>query len=236
MTEIKDKKKTRDKRKIILEIAGCYFLMMASVMLGRLEERLEADGLFAGMGFLTAILVYLLPAALLLFYVLKIEKAPLSSVGLQRICLRDISGGLMLGLVMFAAQQIPLLLMKMDYGMYAMPPEPGYIVVMSLYCILCVGMAEELVFRGFILPRTQTVCGSGILSVGINILFFYAIHCFSMQFTFGEFYSLAVNTVLLCVYFFRSKRRSIVPLILAHGFYDIMTSVLLPIFVFVLQR
>lgn len=216
-----------DKKKEIVKIIICFFLMMVwTVFIGLLEVIFEVNGLGLGM------LAYLIPVLTLIIYVLKIEKAPISSIGLDKICFSDIPKGLLLGFCMFVVQQIPLIIIKMDYSVYAMPPDLGYIIVMSLYCILCVGLMEELVFRGFILQKTQMVCGSKIISIGINILFFYAIHWSSMQFTFGEFYNIAGNVLFLCVYFFKSKSKSIIPLIIAHGFYDILTSVLLPIFIF----
>ena len=223
--------KRMDRKTEIWEIGICFFLMMVfTVFVGWLDGMLESGGIWTG------ILAYLIPGAALIIYVLKVEKNPVSSVGLQKIRFWDIPGGLLLGFGMFAAQQIPLLLMKMDYTGYAMQPDPGYIVVMSLYCILCVGLVEELIFRGFILQKTQAVCDSKILSVGINILLFYVIHWSSMQFTFGEFYSIAVNVILLCAYYFKSKHKSIVPLIIAHSLYDILTAVLLPIVVFLITQ
>lgn len=209
------------------EIILCFALLASLAFFSHLcENILHIDGLWTG------VLSYLIPCAALVFYVGKIEKAPLSSIGLGRFCPRDIPAGLLLGLCMFALQQIPLLLMKMDYSVYAMQPDPAYITVISLYCFLCVGFAEELIFRGFILHKTLSLCGSKILSVGINILLFYAIHFYSMQFVFGEFYNIAANVLLLCLYLFLSRRKSIVPLMIAHGFYDTLTSVLLPLFVY----
>lgn len=222
--------KRMDGKKEIWEIGICFFLMLAfTVFVGWLEGTMRTDGIWTG------ILAYLIPGAALIIYVLKVEKNPVSSVGLQKIRFWDIPGGLLLGFVMFAAQQIPLLLMKIDYSAYAMQPDVGYVVVVSLYCILCVGLVEELIFRGFILQKTLAVCDSKIISVGINILLFYIIHWSSMQFTFGEFYSIAVNVTLLCTYFLKSKYKSIVPLIIAHSLYDILTSVLLPIVVFLIN-
>lgn len=201
-------------------------MIIWTVFIGWLEGTFALNGIWIG------VLAYLIPSLILIIYILKIEKMPISSVGLERISFSDIPKGLLLGFCMFIVQQISLLLLKMDYSVYAMQPDLGYIVVMSLYCILCVGVMEELVFRGFILQKTQAVCGSKIISVAINILLFYMIHWSSMQFTFGEFYNIAVNVLFLCLYFFKAKRKSIIPLIVAHGFYDILTSVLLPVFIF----
>lgn len=179
---------------------------------------------------------YLLVGAILLFYVVKIKKAPLSSLGLQKIRFGDFPRGFILGSCMFIAQQIPLLILGIDYSALAIAPDPVFILIMTLYCFFCVGFMEELIFRGFILQKTLFVCHSKIISILVNILLFYLAHWFSSrQFIFGEFYNIAVNVILLSVYFFQSKRKSLIPLIIAHGFYDMLTSVLLPVFIYMLK-
>lgn len=189
----------------------------------------------ADAGLLAGVAAYWIPCFVLLIYVLKVEKQPLSLVGLKPIRAKHVLEGLGLGIGMFIVQQIPLLLMKMDYSAYAMAPDAVYIVVMLFYCFFCVGFAEELIFRGFLLKRTLDIFPQKWVCVGLNILLFYLIHWFTMQHTFGEFYNLATNTVILCIYLFRKKEGTIVPLIIAHGFYDALTSVGLPVFVYLLK-
>lgn len=126
---------------------------------------------------------------------------------------------------------IPLLLMKFDYSACAMEPDAVYVVVMTLYCFFCVGFSEELIFRGFLLKKTLAIFPQKWICVGLNLLLFYLIHWFTMQHSFGEFYNLATNVVILCVYLFRKKEGTIVPLMIAHGFYDVLTSVRLPVVV-----
>ncbi len=218
------------KKKAFLEIIFLFILMMILTAVISFSEKF-----LHSVGRLDGVLFYLLPCAIILFYVSKVEKAPLFSISIIRFRFQDIPAGLLLGFCMFVVQQIPLLLLKMDYSAYAIAPEPGYIITTSLYCFLCVGFAEELIFRGFILHKTLSVCPSKILSVVINILLFYAIHWSSMQFVFGEFYNLSTNVIILCVFLFCSKKKSLFPLMIAHGFYDILTSVLLPVSVFLVQ-
>ena len=219
--------KSPERNREILEIILCFFLLVSLIFILDLAERfLPIDGRWTGVP------VYLLPCAALIFYVGKIKKRPLSSIGLKKFRLQDIPTGLLLGFGMFLIQQIPLLLMKIDYSVYAMQPDPDYIIGTSLYCFLYAGFAEELIFRGFILHRTLSVCRSKVLSVLINILLFYAAHFSAMQFVFGEFYNIATNVLILCICLFLSRRKSIVPLMIAHGFYDMLTSVLLPLFIF----
>lgn len=185
---------------------------------------------------LVGVLAYFIFGGSLIFYVKKIEKAPLSSLGLKTIRLSDIAKGLILGICMFIAQQIPLLILKMDYSAYAMAPDPVYIIVMSLYCFFCVGFVEELIFRGFILQKTLVICHSKTISILINIVLFYAVHLFpAMRFSFGEFYNIAVNVLFLSIFYFKSKDKTLIPLIVAHGFYDTLTSVLLPLFIYALR-
>lgn len=219
-----------NKKKAFLEITLFFMLMMIFTTVVNFSENfLHSTGLFSG------VLFYLLLCAIILFYVSKVEKAPLSTISLIRFRFQDIPAGLLLGFCMFVVQQIPLLILKMDYSVYAMAPEPGYIAAMSLYCFLCVGFAEELIFRGFILHKTLSICSSKILSIAVNILLFYAVHWSSMQFVFGEFYNLSTNVILLCICLFCSGKKSLFPLMIAHGFYDVLTSVILPVFVFLMQ-
>ena len=217
----------RDKKRSVLEIVICYIVMAALTVVIAV--------FFADAGILAGVLAYWIPCAVLLFYVLKVERKPLSSVGLKPVCARQVLEGLGLGILMFIVQQIPLLLMKMDYSLYAMAPDGGYIAVMLLYCFFCVGFSEELIFRGFLLKRTLHIFRQKWICVGINILLFYLFHWLTMQHSFGEFYNLATNVVILCVYFFRKKEGTIVPLMIAHGLYDSLTSIALPIFVYFLQ-
>lgn len=121
--------------------------------------------------------------------------------------------------------------MKFDYSACAMEPDAVYAAVMTLYCFFCVGFSEELIFRGFLLKKTLAVFPQKWICVGLNILLFYLIHWFTMQHSFGEFYNLATNVVILCVYLFRKKEGTIVPLMIAHGFYDVLTSMGLPVVV-----
>lgn len=213
----------KEKRMAFIELAG-YVLFM--VWCTYEIYLIDTGGLWIGA------LWYIFQLAIVILLVVKVDKQRLCDIGLKKPVFWDIPKGLLLGCCMFAAQQIPLLLMGMDYSAFAMAPDQGFMMGMSVYYFLCVGVVEELIFRGFILHKTQALCKSRVVCVGINCLLFYAVHLFPLRFVFGEFYSIAVNTVLLCLYFYKSKNKSLVPLMIAHGFYDVLTSVALPIFVF----
>lgn len=217
----------KNKLYIAVEILICFFLMFVfRTLLDKTADLLNADGLWVG------VLTYFLSAAVIIWYVVKIENKPVSYIGLKRAALSDLPKGLLLGLGMFAVQQIPLLLMKMDYSVMASAPDWNRIIIMSLYCFLCVGFTEELLFRGFILKKTQELCSQKAVIVAINCLLFYAFHWPPVRFVFGEFFNTTVNTIILCVCFYNSRNKSIVPLMIAHGFYDILVSILLPVFLY----
>ncbi len=202
-------------------------MTILGAVFNRIADILNADGLWVG------ILTYLMSAVVIVLYVVKIEKKPISYIGLKEPALSDIPKGLLLGVCMFAVQQIPFLLMRVDYSVFAAEPDWGNIMIMSLYCFLCVGLTEELIFRGFILQKTQELSNRKVIIVAINCLLFYAFHWPPVRFVFGEFFNITVNTLFLCIYFYKSKNKSIVPLMIAHGFYDILTAYLLPAFLYI---
>lgn len=212
-------------KKSIVEVVICFSLMLLLTVFVNVFGK--DFGLWLG------ILTYWLPSIILIFYILKVEKKPLSSIGLKRICLKNIFEGLGLGLVMFIAQQIPLLIMGMDYSLFSMKPDFLYILITTFYCFFCVGFAEELIFRGFLFEKTLDICHVKWISIVINIILFYAIHWTSLPHNFGGFYSLAINTLILCVYYLLRKEKTLIPLMVGHGFYDILTSVILPIFIYI---
>ncbi|HBF65753.1 MAG TPA: hypothetical protein DDW34_08435 [Clostridium sp.] len=216
------------KPRLLIEIIACFCLMtILGAVFNRIADILNADGLWVG------ILTYLMSAVVIVLYVVKIEKKPISYIGLKEPALSDIPKGLLLGVCMFAVQQIPFLLMRVDYSVFAAEPDWGNIMIMSLYCFLCVGLTEELIFRGFILQKTQELSNRKVIIVAINCLLFYAFHWPPVRFVFGEFFNITVNTLFLCIYFYKSKNKSIVPLMIAHGFYDILTAYLLPAFLYI---
>ena len=212
-----------NKKKSMIEIIVCFFLMLLLTVFVNIFG--NDFGLWLG------ILSYWLPSIILILYILKIEKKPLSCIGIKRVRLIDILGGLGLGLVMFIAQQIPLLMMGVDYSIFSMEPDLSYILTTTLYCFFCVGFAEELIFRGFLFEKTLEICRVKWLAIVINMILFYAIHWASLPHDFGGLYSIAVNTLILCGYYLLRKEKVLIPLMAGHGFYDTLTSVILPVFI-----
>lgn len=212
------------KMKIIIEIAACFLLMQViELLFNVLSNLLNSDSLW--MGFLT----YACVAASILIYVSQVEKKPLSSIGLYRVTINEILIGVLIGIIMFIAQQVPFLVVGIDYSMFASPPDWLHIFVMSVFCIVCVGFAEEVMLRGFILHKSMLLFNNKVFAVILNCIIFYMIHWPPIRFVFGEFFNLTLNTLILCIYFFISRKKSIAPLIIAHGVYDIFSGYLLSV-------
>lgn len=217
-----------NKNRTILEIILCFSLMLFLTSL--VNVFWSESGLWIG------VLAYWLPSAILILYILKGEKKPLSSFGLKRMKPQNILEGLGLGIVMFIVQQIPLLMIGMDYSLLSMEPNTSYILISTLYCFFCVGFAEEFIFRGFLLQKTLDLCRIKWICVAINMILFYAIHWSSLPHGFGGFYSIAANVLILCIYYLSRKEKSLVPLMIGHGFYDTLVSVILPVIVYYLYH
>lgn len=217
-------KATQSKIRIIIEIVICYLLMfLVKLLFDKLSALLHTDSLWMG------VLAYAFIAVPILIYVSRVEKKPLSSIGLYRATVKDILIGVIIGIVMFSAQQVPLLIMGTNYQMFAAPPDWQRILIMSIFCIVCVGFTEELMMRGFILHKSMLLFNNRVLAVILNCIIFYMIHWPPIRFVFNEFFNITLNTLILCGYFFLSRKKSIVPLMVAHGVYDIITAYLLPV-------
>lgn len=217
-------KTNQSKIRIIIEIVMCYLLMLIMVFLfNKLSDLLHTDSLWMG------VLSYAFVAVPILIYVSRVEKKPMSSIGLYGVTVKEILIGVIIGVVMFLVQQVPLLIMGTDYGMFASPPDWQRILVMSIFCIVCVGFTEEVMLRGFILHKSMLLFNNRLLAVILNCIIFYIIHWPPIRFVFGEFFNITLNTLILCGYFFISRKKSIVPLIVAHGVYDIIAIYLLPV-------
>lgn len=211
------------KFKSAIEIIACYFMLIfLRTILEWAGGRLQIDGLLIG------VMTYFLTASTILFYVVKIENRPLSSIGLKRISMKEIAFGIAIGIIMFTAQQIPLLMMGMNYKTLASPPDWVSIFRMSVYCFFFVGFAEEVMLRGFILHKSMAITKNRTIVVLLNCIVFYMIHWPPVRFVFGEAFNITLNTIILCMFLFFSKKKSITPLIIAHGVYDILTAYLLP--------
>lgn len=215
------------KLRLTFEIIGCFAVIyMVKAFTEWLPPALNiADSLWWGVVF------FALTTAAILAYVVRVEKKPLRSIGLSRLTVHDLGAGVVLGIVSFCVQQIPFLAMGIDYKQFAAPPDWPQLLISFAYILLCVGVGEEIAFRGFILHKSNELFHSRIIAVFLNCVLFYMLHWPPIRFVFGEFFNTSLNTIIWSIYLFRSKKQSIVPLIIAHGIYNLFTS-LLPVIVY----
>lgn len=166
----------------------------------------------------------------ILLYVIKIEKKPLCVIGLRAIKITDILFGVLLAVIIYIVQIAPMMAMGFEFRQLGGEwPGIGIVIVMSLFMLICVGFAEEVLFRGFILEKSRQLFGSKILVIVLNCVLFYIYHFPPIRFAFGQFYSTSMTTIILCSFlYFRKSQKSIVPLIIAHGVFDILIYYAVP--------
>lgn len=167
---------------------------------------------------------YAIDILLILFFIKRIDHQPLSRIGLKRISWLDLLGGFVLGLVLYLVQMLPpILFMQMDIRQFVEPPQWFPFFLRFLFLMITVGLGEELVFRGFFLYKLERIFHHKTVVVLLNALLFYIIHLTKgFVFDWTHVYSTFATTIVLSIYFYRSKKRSIFPLIVAHAMLDLL--------------
>ncbi|WP_053957491.1 CPBP family intramembrane glutamic endopeptidase [Inediibacterium massiliense] len=165
---------------------------------------------------------YLINVSIIIFMVIKIDKESLQVVGFTKISILDITGGFILGIVLYLMQILPpIFFMHIDISSFGNQPNFTAILLRFLFLAITVGLGEELVYRGYFLHKLENVFSSQLLVVCLNCMLFYGSHLTKIfQFNITEVYSTFLTTILLCTYFYLSKKRSIIPLIIAHAVLD----------------
>lgn len=96
------------------------------------------------------------------------------------------------------------------------PPHGGGDLVLALITCLAIGFSEELVYRGFLIPRFERLLGSTALSVIVSSLLFASIH-FSGNGILGVWNALGFGLIAGFVF---ARFRQLWPLVFAHGLAD----------------
>lgn len=216
-----------EKLRLTIEIIGCFVVLY---MLKTFSEWLPPVLNIAHSRW-WGVVYFALTTLAILTYVVRMDKKPLRCIGLLPLTIHDIGVGVILGIILFCVQQIPMIAMGMDYKQFAAPPDWFQLLTSFVYILLCVGVGEEIAFRGFILHKSNELFRSKIIAICLNCVLFYMIHWPPIRFVFGEFFNTSLNTIIWSIYLFRSEKQSIVPLIISHGIYDIFIS-LLPVIVY----
>ncbi|MCM1330225.1 MAG: CPBP family intramembrane metalloprotease [Ruminococcus sp.] len=91
------------------------------------------------------------------------------------------------------------------------------------YCILAVGLSEELVSRGFFYNKIKNICGTEIAAVIGSSVLFGLFHIFggnAVQMIMAAFIG-----VFFCVCRIKIKGCTLLSLVIAHGVYDALITV-----------
>lgn len=101
--------------------------------------------------------------------------------------------------------------------------EPWQFIYEFGYCILAVGAAEELVFRGFIYNKLKTVFENDVYAVIGSSVMFGLFHILSgniLQVLFA-----ALLGLIFCLFRNKIKGCTLMTLVICHGIYDAMITV-----------
>lgn len=165
---------------------------------------------------------YAIDVLLILFVVVKIDREKLSSIGVRGISFGNILGGFLLGIGLYLIQILPpVIFMNMDISQFVEAPRWIPFFLRVLFLMVTVGLGEELVFRGFLLNRLEGIFKYRLAVVIFNGLLFYVFHLTqAFVFDWTQVYSTFATTVVLCGYWYGTKKKSIFPLVIAHGMLD----------------
>lgn len=208
------------KRKCLIEILlFICFLWLKGVWVNHLTFPINDN--------VIVVVSYAIDVFLILFVVTKIDKETVSNIGIKRISFWDIVYGFLLGIGLYLVQILPpIIFMHMDISQFTEAPQWLPLLLRFLFLTITVGLGEELVFRGFLLRRLEGVFKYRLAVVFINGLLFYVLHL-TKEFVFDwtQVYSTFATTIVLCGYLYGSKKKSIFPLVIAHGMLDVLLGV-----------
>ena len=155
-----------------------------------------------------------------------IDKKPLSEYGFCRENIfRQILIGVLLGLAMSAV--FTLMPHLIGFGEnFDSGKRYSYLwqyIYEFAYCIIAVGFAEELVFRGFLYKKFKAVFGTEISAVIGSSVLFGLFHILGGNI--GQIFMTGFLGVLFCLFRMKIKGCSTLSLIIMHGVYDAFITV-----------
>jgi membrane protease YdiL (CAAX protease family) len=138
----------------------------------------------------------------------------------------DILKQLLAGLYVFfisAAVLTAVSLIIGDYKYFLIGPKQTdivFIIYNMFFYILCVGMGEEILFRGYFMQRIEELSGSKKMSIVLSSVIFGLWHFPGGQ----DFIQVFITAILGAFYgvsLYKVKDCSVLSLIVAHGLYNI---------------
>ncbi len=204
---------------ILVALAGIPFVeLVAGLWFG--DESLLAL-------FIRDIVVKWAFAAVIVGMVVRIERRPLSSIGITRPRWGDV-GAAVLVFVLGAASYpftTPLLeSLGFETTVGGIEQLAMYPFLFVLVLALTAAVTEELLYRGFPIERIIELTGSTVLGAGITVFFFVLFHI--PYWGLGGALQISVNAVLLTLLYV--WRRNVIACIIAHAITDIYAFIIIP--------
>lgn len=115
----------------------------------------------------------------MLFYVLRVERRTLSSIGFRRLGARDVAIGIGAGIAILAALAciyyliFPLLDWDLSQGMNRLAATPLW---WRLISTVRAAVSEEVLFRGYAMERLRELSGSRGIAAGVSCAIFMLDH------------------------------------------------------------
>lgn len=203
------------KTKLIIQIVSVYvFVLFFGWLSNNLILNIQDNWII--------VFTCILYIALISFITLKINKKSLKSIGLLRFSVWDCVHGLILGIVLYLLQILPpILIMQMDISQFGNEFNLYSFFSRLIFLTITIGFSEEIVFRGFIFSKLNQILNSKLLTILISCILFYCVHLTrTLVIDVTHIYSTFVTSILFCSYLYLSKKKTILPLILAHGLFD----------------
>lgn len=166
-------------------------------------------------------------AAVVVGVVVRVERRPLSSIGVRRIGWRDVGAAVLvfgLGAASYPFTTPLLESMGLETTVGGIETVAAYPLGFVLALALTAAVTEELLYRGFPIERITELTGSTALGAGITVLFFVLFHV--PYWGLGGALQIGVNAVLLTLLYV--WRRNVAACILAHAITDIYAFIVIP--------
>lgn len=178
--------------------------------------------------FLRISVFQILLCAGVLYYVVKVEKRKLSSIGFKKFRpVKDTLWGLLgfiLGGISFGVTGYLVAIWGLDSTMEGVQKLMEYPMWFRIGCALLAGTTEEVLFRTYPIERLKEWSGSIWFAGLISIVLFAALHIpfWSM----GGAFQIGIGSILWTLIYI--KTRSIWPMIIMHVINDLFAFVALP--------
>jgi membrane protease YdiL (CAAX protease family) len=166
-------------------------------------------------------------ALLLLGYVLSRRKLRFKDLGL-RWSLRDVGVGLLIAGVSYVAYAMGYWFVDfLHYGMYSSvakgPSGSDFFAHPSIVAVpfsILNPFFEELIVRAYLMTEVTDLTGSPALAVGLSVLVQFSYH---LYYGWTGALALSFQFLIFALYYARSRRA--LPVIVAHGFFDIYSLI-----------